>query len=73
MHGSPHGHLDRFQVESAGLALVLKDQTEQRAYLPFDFLPDLFRRFFSSGVSVSSTGLVRQIFSFTSIKVRLSS
>jgi hypothetical protein len=46
MHGSPHCHLDRFQVESAGLALVLEDKPQQRAYFPFDFLPDRFRRFF---------------------------
>jgi hypothetical protein len=47
MHGGSHGHLDRFQIESAALALFLKDQTQQRAYFPFDFLPDRFRRFFS--------------------------
>ena len=46
MHGSPHRHLDRFQVESAGPALVLKNKPQQRAYFPFDFLPDRFRRFF---------------------------
>ena len=69
MHGSAHCHLDRFQVESAGLALVLKYKPEQGAYFPFDFLPDRFRRFFSCGVSVSSTGLARQIFSFTSSRL----
>jgi hypothetical protein len=47
MHGSPHRHLDRFQVESASLALVLKNKPQQRAYFPFDFLPDRFGRFFS--------------------------
>jgi hypothetical protein len=46
MHGSPHRHLDRFQVESASLALVLKNKPQQRAYFPFDFLPDRFGRFF---------------------------
>jgi hypothetical protein len=56
VHGSPHGHFDRFQIESAGLALLLEDQPQQRAYFPFDFLPDRFRRFFSCGVRVSSTG-----------------
>jgi hypothetical protein len=73
MHGSPHRHLDRFQIEFAILALVLENQTQQRAYFPLDFLTDRFRRFFSCGVSVSSTGLARQIFSLVSIKVRLSS
>jgi hypothetical protein len=73
MHRSPHRHLDRFQIESASLALVLENDTQQRAYFPFDFLPDRFRRFFSCGVTVSSTGLARQIFSFVSTKVRLSS
>jgi len=28
MHGSPQGHFDGFQVESAGLALVLKDKPQ---------------------------------------------
>src|SRR5271155_1333029 len=73
MHRSPHRHLDRFQIESPGLALLLENQTQQRAYLPFDFLPDGFRRFFSCGVRLSSTGRARQIFSLVSIKVRLSS
>jgi hypothetical protein len=73
MHGGPHRHLDRFLVESAGLALVLKNKPQQRAYFPFDFLPDRFRRFFSCGVSVSSTGRARQIFSLTSSSPWLSS
>jgi hypothetical protein len=47
MHGSPHSHLDRFQVQSACFALLLEDKPQQRAYFPFDFLPDRFRRFFS--------------------------
>jgi hypothetical protein len=72
MHRRPHRHLDRFQIESGSLALVLENETQQRAYFPFDFLPDSFRRFFSSGVRVSSTGLARQIFSLVSIKLRLS-
>ena len=72
MHRSPHCHLDRFQTDASGLALLLKDKLQQRVYFPFDFLVDDFRRFFSCGVSVSSTGLARQIFSLVSIKVRLS-
>jgi len=73
MHRGTYRHLDRLQIEPAGLALLLKDQPEKRAYFPFDFLPDRFRRFFSWGVRVSSTGLTRQILSLVSIKVRLSS
>jgi hypothetical protein len=46
MHGSPHRHLDRFQVESAGLAPVVKNKPQQRAYFPFDFPPDRFGSFF---------------------------
>ena len=47
------------QIESAGLAPLRKDKPQQRAYFPFDFLTDRFGRFFSCGVSVSSssTGL----------------
>jgi hypothetical protein len=73
MHSRSHGHLDCLQIESAGLALFLKDEPEYRAYFPLDFLLDRFRRFFSCGVRVSSTGRTRQIFSLVSIKVRLSS
>ena len=73
VHRSSHRHLDGFQIDSARLTLILKNQTQQRAYFPFDFLPDRFRRFFSWAVSVSSTGLARQILSLVSIKVRLSS
>jgi hypothetical protein len=73
VHGSPHRHLDRFQVESAALALVLKNEPQQRTYFPFDFLPDRLGRFFSRGVRVSSTGRAWQIFSLVSIKVRLNS
>src|SRR5271167_273297 len=46
MHRRPHGHLNRFQIEFAGLALLLKDEPEYRAYFPLDFLTDRFRRFF---------------------------
>jgi hypothetical protein len=72
MHRGPHRHLDRFQIESAGLTLVLENKAQQRAYFPLNFLVDRFRRFFSCGVRVSSTGRARQIFSFVSIKLRLS-
>jgi hypothetical protein len=73
VHRGAHRHLDCFQIESARVALVLKDKTQQNTYFAFDFLPDRFRRFFSCDVRVSSTGLARQIFSLVSIKVRLRS
>jgi hypothetical protein len=73
MHGSPHRHLDRFKVQSSCFPQLLKDETEQPGYFALDFLPDRFRRFFSCGVSVSSTGLARQIFSLTSSSSWLSS
>jgi hypothetical protein len=47
MHGGSHRHLDRFQVQLAGSAEVLKDDPEQPVYFAFDFVPDRFRRFFS--------------------------
>ena len=73
MHRRPHGHLDSFQVHLASFAAFLKDDAEQTAYFVFDFPLDRFRSFFSCGVSVSSKGLARQMVSFVSIKVRLSS
>jgi hypothetical protein len=73
MHGCPHGHLDRFQIEPARLAPLLKDEPQQRTYFACDFLLDRFRRFFSCCVKVSSSGLTRQIFSLTSTRSRLSS
>ena len=73
MHRRPQGHLDCFQIQRSGLATVLKNDTEQAAYFAFDFLPDGFRRFFSSAVSLSSGGRARQMRSFVSIKVLLNS
>ena len=73
MHRRPHGHLDRFQIQLTGLAPILKNYVQQRTYFAFDFVPDCFRRFFSCGVRVPSTGLDRQIVSFTAIRSWLSS
>jgi hypothetical protein len=73
MQGGSHRHLDRLQIKFARPTAVLKDDPEQPAYFVFDFLPDCFRRFFSCGVSVSSTGRARQIFALVSIKIWLSS
>jgi hypothetical protein len=73
MHCRTQSHLDRFQIEPAGLALFVKDELKYRAYFTGNFLLDRFRRFFSCGVRVSSTGLARQILSLTSTRFRLSS
>lgn len=73
MHRRPHRHLDGLQIDGAGFALLLEDKPQERVYFPFDFLPDRFRRFLSCGVSESSIGRARQIFSLVSIKVRFSS
>ena len=73
MRRGPYRHLDRFQVESAGLAQFLKDTAEQCVYFALNFPLDDFGSFFSCGVRVSSTGLARQISSLISIRVRFSS
>jgi hypothetical protein len=52
----------------ARLAALLENDAQQLVYFARDLLPDRFRRFFSSGERLSSTGRKRQIFSFTSSK-----
>jgi len=66
MHRSAHQHLDGFQIHHAPVLAVREDHLEQAAYFPFDLLFNGFGRFFSCGVSVSSTGRKRQIRSLTS-------
>jgi len=66
MHGRAHQHLDCFQIDVARLADANEDGAQQLLYFARDFLLDGVRRFFSCGVSVSSTGRWRQIFSLTS-------
>jgi hypothetical protein len=66
VHRAAHGHLDRFQIQRAGLAPAGEDNLQQPIYFLGDFLLDRMRRFFSSGVRVSSTGRSRQIFSLAS-------
>jgi hypothetical protein len=73
MHSDARGGFDRFQIESARLALTAADGFEQRVYFGADFLLDRFRRFFSAGSQDSSTGRAWQIFSFTSSNSLLSS
>jgi hypothetical protein len=47
MHGRADHGFDRFQVEVAGLAAILKDGLQQSVYFAGDFLLDRFRSFFS--------------------------
>jgi hypothetical protein len=70
MHGATHGHLHSLQIHLAGFAPSGEDHLQQPGYFVLDFLLDCFRRFFSSGVKVSSTGRRRQICSFTSTSSR---
>ena len=73
MKSSAERHLYRFQIRLAGLLALGKNASQQGRYFACDLVLDRLGRFFSSGVSVSSTGRVRQIFSFTSSNSRLSS
>ena len=66
MHGRTHSQFDGFQVETSRFATTGEDDAQQLLYFARDFLADGFRRFFSSGESVSATGRTRQIRSFTS-------
>jgi len=70
MQGSAEGHLHRFQIRLARLLAVGEDACQQCGYFACDLGLDRRRRFFSSGVSVSSTGRARQSFSLTSTKER---
>jgi hypothetical protein len=72
MHGRTHRHLDRFQIETPGLAAIFEDDAQELIYFARDFPTDRFDRFFSSGESVSSTGRARQMLSFTSSNCWLS-
>jgi len=71
VHRVPHQLLDGLQIDRAGLMPIGEDDLYVPAYFLGDFLLDCFCRFFSCGESVSSTGRVRQICSFTSTKDRL--
>src|SRR4029077_17474945 len=71
MHGATHQHFHSFQIDVTGLAQSAEDDPEHAGYFLADLLLDRLGRFFSSGVSVSSTGRMRQIFSLTFTKSRL--
>jgi hypothetical protein len=72
MQGGPESHFHRLQIQAAGLLKLGEDAAQQRGYFARDLGVDGFRRFFSSGVSVSSTGRNAQIFSLTSTTSPLS-
>jgi hypothetical protein len=72
MQSGAKGHLHRFEIGLAGLLVLGEDASQQRGYFARDLVLDRFGRFFSSGVSVSSTGRARQIFSLISTKDRSS-
>jgi hypothetical protein len=73
MHGVAHSHLDLFQIQAAGLVLLGEDHLQESIYLAADFLMNGFGRFFSWDRESSATaGRRRQIFSFNSIKSRVS-
>ena len=72
MHGRSHSHLQGFQIQTPRLAAGTEGEAQQLVYFARDFLTDRFRRFFSSGETVSATGRTRQILWFTSSKSWLS-
>jgi hypothetical protein len=47
VHGSPRGHLNRFQIYLAALSQASKDDRQQRSYFFGDLLLDRLGRFFS--------------------------
>ena len=55
VHGRAHHRLDGFQIQTPRLAATLEDDAQQLVYFARDLLADRFRRFFSSGESVSSS------------------
>jgi hypothetical protein len=71
VHRRPHPHLDRFQIQTAGLAAAREQDAQKLVYFARDFLADRFGRFFPSGESVSSTGRRRQILRLTSTNAPL--
>jgi len=73
MQSSAECHFHRFQIRLAGLLALGEDAGQERSYFARDLVLDRLGRFFSSGVSISSSGRVRQIFSLISNRSRLKS
>jgi hypothetical protein len=65
VHGRARCHFDGLQIQIPALTSTVEDCAQQLLYFARDLLLDRFRRFFSSGEMVSSTGRARQILSFT--------
>src|SRR5436305_1435943 len=72
MQGSAEGQFHRLQIRLAGLLALGEDACQQRGYFARDLVLDGLGRFFSCGVSLSSTGRARQSFSLTATKDRSS-
>src|SRR5207248_5965670 len=66
MQGGAEPHLHRLQIYAARLLPLGEDVAQQRGYFARDLRMDRFGRFFSAGVSVSSTCRKAQILSLTS-------
>src|SRR5579863_5743466 len=66
MHDGAHKHLDGFKIETPRLTASAEDDVQQLVYFARDFLANSRRRFFSCGVSLSSTGRRAQMFSLIS-------
>jgi hypothetical protein len=72
MHGPTHQHLDCFQIHTSAFPNPREDYRPQVSYFLYGFPLDRFGRFFSCGVTLSSSGRKRQIRSLSSTKDRLS-
>ena len=73
VHGGTYGHLQRFQIETPGLAPTLENDPQELIYFARDLLTDRFGRFFSCSVSDSSSiGRRWQILALVTINSRLS-
>ena len=70
MHRRTHRHFDGLQIQTPRLAPTLEDDAQQLVYFARNLPLDRFRRFFSSGESVSATGRARQICALTSTNSR---
>jgi hypothetical protein len=67
VHGRAKGCLHRFQIGALTAVPLGKDAFQQHGYFPRNLRLDRLGRFFSSAVSVSSTGRNAHIFSLTSM------
>jgi len=65
MQGGAEGRFHCLQIHAARLFSLGENPAQQGGYFARDLRMDRFRRFFSSGVSVSSTGRKAQIRSLT--------